>query len=47
MQYSPGNAIPYVSRVDAGTSELIRWLGIEVVPAADLTQRFKAVWAPS
>jgi len=45
MQYSPGNAIPYVSRVDAGTIELVRQLGVEVVSAADLVQRFEAVWS--
>ncbi|NOT55066.1 MAG: aminopeptidase P family protein [Deltaproteobacteria bacterium] len=45
MQYSPGNAIPYISRVDAGTIEHIRQLGIEVVSAADLVQRFEAVWS--
>src|SRR5713101_8837073 len=47
MQYSPGNAIPYVSRVDAGTIELIRQFGIEVVSSADLVQRFEAVWTPT
>lgn len=45
MQYSAGNAIPYVSRVDAGTIELIRQLGVEVVSSADLVQRFEAVWS--
>jgi Xaa-Pro aminopeptidase len=45
MQYSPGNAIPYVSRVDAGTIELVRQLGIEVASSADLVQRFEAVWS--
>lgn len=44
MQYSPGNAIPYISRVDAGTLETIRELGVEVVSSADLVQRFEAVW---
>ena len=44
MQYSPMNAVPYVSRVDAGTVELIRSFGIEVVSSADLVQRFEAVW---
>src|SRR5262245_43739160 len=44
MQYSPENAIPYVSRVDAGTIEMIRQFGVEVVSAADLVQRFEAVW---
>jgi Xaa-Pro dipeptidase len=46
MQYSPHNAIPYVSRVDAGTIELIRSFGVEVVTSADLVQRFEAVWTP-
>ncbi len=44
MQYSPHNAIPYISRVDAGTVELVRSRGIEVVSSADLVQRFEAVW---
>ena len=44
MQYSPMNAVPYISRVDAGTVELIRGFGIEVVTSADLVQRFEAVW---
>jgi len=44
MQYSPMNAIPYISRVDAGTIELIRGFGIEIVTSADLVQRFEAVW---
>jgi Xaa-Pro dipeptidase len=43
MQYSPLNAIPYISRVDAGTIELIRSFGVEVVTSADLVQRFEAV----
>ena len=47
MQYSPENAIPYVSRVDAGTIELVRELGLEVVSSADLVQRFEAVLAPA
>ncbi|MBI3603740.1 MAG: aminopeptidase P family protein [Nitrospirae bacterium] len=45
MQYSPQNAIPYISRVDAGTIELIRSFGIKVATAADLVQRFEAVWS--
>jgi Xaa-Pro aminopeptidase len=44
MQYSPLNAVPYLSRVDAGTIELVRTLGVEVVTSADLVQRFEAVW---
>ena len=42
MNYSPGCAIPYVSRVDAGTIEIIRAMGVEVVTASDLIQRFEA-----
>ncbi len=46
MQYSPHNAIPYVSRVDAGTVELVRSFGLEVTTSADLVQRFEAIWTP-
>ena len=46
MNYSPECAIPYVSRVDAGTVELVRSMGVEVVTAADLIQRFEAVLTP-
>jgi Xaa-Pro aminopeptidase len=45
MEYSPGNAIPYVSRVDAGTVEAVRELGVDVVSSGDLIQRFEAVWS--
>jgi Xaa-Pro aminopeptidase len=44
MEYSPGCAIPYVSRVDAGTIELVRQSGVDVVSSGDLIQRFSAVW---
>ncbi|MDQ3820109.1 MAG: M24 family metallopeptidase [Acidobacteriota bacterium] len=46
MQYSPNNNIPYVSRVDAGTVELVRSFGAEPVTSADLVQVFEAVWTP-
>jgi Xaa-Pro dipeptidase len=45
MEYSPRNAIPYVSRVDAGTVEAVRDSGAEVVSSGDLVQRFEAVWS--
>src|SRR5262245_17044198 len=45
MQYSPNNDVPYVARVDAGTVELVRRCGSEVVSSADLVQRFEAVWS--
>ncbi|MCA1815001.1 MAG: M24 family metallopeptidase, partial [Acidobacteria bacterium] len=44
MQYSPENSIPYISRVDAGTIELVRSLGAEPVTSADLVQLFEAIW---
>ena len=44
MEYSPQNAIPYISRVDAGTVESVREAGAEVVSSGDLVQRFEAVW---
>ena len=43
MQYSPRNAILYVSMVDAGTIELIRAMGKEIVSSADLVSQFEAV----
>lgn len=43
MQYSPRNAIMYVSMVDAGTIELVRDMGIEVVSSSDLVSIFEAV----
>lgn len=44
MEYSRNCAIPYISRVDGGTLELVRGRGIEVESSADLVQRFEAVW---
>jgi Xaa-Pro aminopeptidase len=44
MQYSPNNDIPYMSRVDAGTIELIRSFGVTPVASADLDQQFEAAW---
>ena len=44
MEYSPENAIPYLSRVDAGTVDFIRRLGMSVVSSGDLVGRFEAAW---
>jgi Xaa-Pro aminopeptidase len=44
MEYSPECAIPYVSRVDAGTAETIRRRGIQIVSSGDLVQQFEAAW---
>ncbi len=45
MQYSPRNAIPYISMVDAGTVEMVRAQGCRVVSSADLVQKFEASWS--
>ncbi len=45
MQYSPLNNIPYVGLVDAGTIELVRGFGVEVISSADLVQLFEARWS--
>jgi len=44
MEYSPECAIPYLSRVDAGTAEAVRRRGVEIVSSGDLVQQFEAVW---
>lgn len=44
MEYSPFNALPVISKVDAGTVELIRKSGVEVVSSANLLQRYTSVW---
>jgi Xaa-Pro dipeptidase len=44
MEYSPGNAIPYISKVDAGTVEVVRKAGVEVVSSMDLAQFFESRW---
>src|SRR3954468_1701030 len=43
MQYSPENAIPYVGLVDAGTVELVRSFGVNVLSSGDLVSEFEAV----
>jgi len=45
MEYSPGAALPITSYADAGTVELIRSLGIEVVSSANLFQIAVAAWS--
>ncbi len=44
MEYSPRGGNPYISRIDAGTMELVRSFGVEVVPSGDLIQLFEASW---
>ena len=43
MQYSALNRVPYVAMVDAGTVELVKARGVDVVSSADLVQAFSAV----
>jgi len=45
MQYSPNNLIPYIGLVDAGTIELIRSFGKEILSSGDLVARFEAAWS--
>src|SRR5690349_18052063 len=45
MEYSPGDAVPYLDRVPAGVIELVRNSGATVVTSADLVSRFYAVWS--
>ncbi len=44
VEYSPRNGNPYISRVDAGTVELVRACGCEIVSSGDLVQQFEATW---
>jgi Xaa-Pro dipeptidase len=44
MEYSPGDAVPYVDRVPAGVVELVRAAGADVVSSGELVTRFYAVW---
>jgi len=45
MEYSPGDAVPYLDRVPAGVIEMVRSAGATVVTSADLVSRFYAVWS--
>jgi Xaa-Pro aminopeptidase len=47
MEYSPMCAIPYLSRVDAGTAEAVRAHGVEIFSSGDLVQQFEAAWTPA
>lgn len=48
MEYSPGNAVPYLDLVDAGVLELVRACSdCQVVSSADLVQSFQAALSPA
>jgi Xaa-Pro dipeptidase len=44
MEYAPRVSNPYVSRVDAGTIEVVRACGVDIVSSGDLIQQFEATW---
>jgi Xaa-Pro dipeptidase len=45
MEYSPGDAVPYLDRIPAGVLEMVRAAGATVVTSADLVSSFYAVWS--
>ena len=44
MEYSPGDAVPYLDRVPAGVLEMVRAAGATVVSSAELVTQFYATW---
>jgi len=44
MEYSPGDAVPYLDRVPAGVLEMVRATGATVVTSAELVTTFYATW---
>ncbi len=44
-EYSPENDIPYISLIDAGTIEMVRTTGVEIVSSGDLVQMFESKWS--
>lgn len=46
MEYAPGCSLPVISIADAGTIEMVRALGVEVVSSANLVQHSIARWSP-
>ena len=47
MEYSPECSIPYLSRVDAGTVDFLRRIGMRIISSGDLVQKFEASWDES
>jgi Xaa-Pro aminopeptidase len=46
MEYSAGDAVPYLDRVPAGVLEMVRAAGATIVASGDLVSRFHATWTP-
>jgi Xaa-Pro dipeptidase len=47
IQYSPRNAIPSISKIDAGTFELLKSFHLDLITSAGLVQQFEACWTPA
>ena len=47
MEYSPGDAVPYVDYIPAGVLEMVRAAGATVVTSGEIVTRFYAVWTPA
>jgi Xaa-Pro aminopeptidase len=45
MEYSAGDAVPYLDRIPAGVLEMVRNAGATVVSSAELVSSFYAVWS--
>lgn len=44
MEYSPGDAVPYLDRVPGGVLEMVRAAGATVSSSAELVSQFNATW---
>jgi Xaa-Pro dipeptidase len=44
MEYSPGDAVPYLDRVPGGVLDMVRSAGAEIVSSGALVSRFYAMW---
>jgi Xaa-Pro aminopeptidase len=45
MEYSPGDAVPYLDRIPAGVLEMVRAAGADVVGSGELVSRTHAGWS--
>ena len=46
MEYSPGDAVPYLDRIPAGVLEMVKAAGATIVSSGELVTRFYAAWNP-
>ncbi len=45
MEYSAGDAVPYLDRIPAGVLEMVRAMGATVTSSGELVSRFYAIWS--